>query len=128
MGIREAAAKVGEESRRKLDYERELINGIAGASSLGFAGRAVSELDPKKHLYSFYGYLSLLQALEKMLLRGINPDDALDIVQDGFDAEGYMGALEADAQTGEIRVNQDKSEEIRVNQDKSEEIKIRVPD
>ena len=63
-----------------------------------------------------------------MLLRGINPDDALDIVQDGFDAEGYMGALEADAQTGEIRVNQDKSEEIRVNQDKSEEIKIRVPD
>lgn len=52
--------------------------------------RAAGALDPKKHLYSFEGYLSLLQMLKTVLYAGMPPDDALDAVQTGWGAEKIL--------------------------------------
>lgn len=67
--------------------EQQLKNEIAAITSLEFAERAAGELDPKKHLYSFEGYLSLLQILKTVLYAGMPSDDALYAVQTGWSAE-----------------------------------------
>lgn len=75
--------------QRRVD-EQQLKNEIAAAASLDFAERAAVALDPKKHSYSFEGYLSLLQMLKTVLYAGMPPDDALDAVQTGWSVEKIL--------------------------------------
>lgn len=70
--------------------EQQLKNEIATVTSLEFTERAAGELDPKKHLYSFEGYLSLLQMLKTVLYAGMTPNDALDMVQTSWSAENVL--------------------------------------
>ena len=70
--------------------EQQLKNEIAAVTSLEFTERAADELDPMKHLYSFEGYLSLLQMLKAVLYAGMPPNVALDAVQTGWSAEKIL--------------------------------------
>lgn len=72
--------------------EQQLKNEIAAVTSLEFAERAAGALDPKKHLYGFEGYLSLLQKIKTVLYAGMPPDVALDAVQTGWSAEKILEA------------------------------------
>ncbi len=70
--------------------EQKLKNEIAKVTTVEFSHWAASVLDPKKHLYGFEGYLSLLQMLKTVLNTGMSPDDALDAVQTGWDEEKIL--------------------------------------
>lgn len=80
--------------------KRRIVKEILEGAALGvlfisiFCGvviiNAAGALDPKKHLYSFEGYLSLLQMLKTVLYAGMPPDDALDAVQSGWDIEKIL--------------------------------------
>lgn len=70
--------------------EQQLKNEIAAVTSLEFTERAAGELNPMKHLYSFEGYLSLLQMLKAVLYAGMPPNVALDAVQTGWSAEKIL--------------------------------------
>lgn len=90
MSMAEVIKQMEKEVRKQKEDERRLLNEIAKAGTVEFAQRAAGALDPKKHLYSLEGYLSLLQILETLLLAGMLPDDALDAVQTGWSAEKIL--------------------------------------
>ena len=75
--------------------EREILQEIAAITTPEFAQQAAKTLDPKKHLYSFDGYLSLLQTLRTALYGGIPSDVALDAAQTGWNEETIIGMWRA---------------------------------
>lgn len=87
MAMTEIIRQLEKEFLRQRADEQQLKNEIAMVASLDFAEQATNALDPKKHLYGFEGYLSLLQMLKTVLYEGMSPDDALDAVQTGWSAE-----------------------------------------
>jgi len=90
MAMTEIIRKLEKEILQQRADEQQLKNEIAAVASLEFAERAAGTLDPKKHLYSFEGYLSLLQMLKTVLYAGMPPNDALDAVQTGWSAEKIL--------------------------------------
>lgn len=90
MAMTEIIKQLEKEILQQRTDEQQLKNEIAAVASLDFAERAAGALDPKKHLYSFEGYLSLLQMLKTVLYAGMPPDDALDAVQTGWSAEKIL--------------------------------------
>lgn len=90
MAMAEIIKQIEKEIRQQREDEQRLIDEIAEVASLEFAEQAAGALDPKKHLYSFEGYLSLLQMLVTVLLAGMPPDDALDAVQTGWSTEKIL--------------------------------------
>lgn len=90
MAMTEIIKQLEKEILQQRADEQQLKNEIAAVASLEFAERAAGELDPKKHLYSFEGYLSLLQMLKTVLCEGMPPDDALDAVQTGWSSEKIL--------------------------------------
>ena len=90
MSMAEVIKQMEKEARQQRKDEQRLLNEIAKAGTVEFAQRAAGALDPKKHLYSFEGYLSLLQILVTLLLAGMPPDDALDATQTGWSAEKIL--------------------------------------
>lgn len=91
MAIAEIIKQLEKEILQQRAEEQQLKNEIAAVASLEFAERAADALDPGKHLYSFEGYLSLLQVLKTVLYGGVPPDDALDAAQTGWNAEKILG-------------------------------------
>lgn len=91
MATAEIIKQLKKEILQQRKDEQQLKNGIAAVTDLEFAGWAAGALDPKKHLYSFEGYLSLLQMLKTVLDAGMPPDDALDAVQSGWGTEKILG-------------------------------------
>jgi len=77
--------------------EQEILNRIAAVTSPEFAGRAAGVLDPRKHFYGFECYLSLLLTLETVLYAEVPPDDALDVVQTGWDAKTILSVWRSKA-------------------------------
>lgn len=77
--------------QQRID-EQQLKNEIAAVTTLEFTERAADVLSPRKHLYSFEGYLSSLQMLKTVLYAGMPPDVALDAVQTGWSAEKILEA------------------------------------
>ena len=117
MSMTELLKQLEKEILQQRTDEQRLKNEIAAAVSLGFAQQAAGALEPKKHLYGFDGYLSLLQKLVTLLLAGMPPDDALDAVQTGWSAEKILeiwkytqnnksGSMESLAGIPGIRFNQ----------------------
>lgn len=90
MAMTEIIKQLEKEILQQRTDEQQLKNEIAVVASLEFAERAAGTLDPKKHLYGFEGYLSLLQMLKTVLYAGMLPDDALDAVQTGWSAEKIL--------------------------------------
>lgn len=90
MAMTEIIKQLEKEILQQREDEQRILNEIAAVASLEFAERAAGTLDPKKHLYSFEGYLSLLQMLETVLHEGMPPDVALDVVQTGWSAEKIL--------------------------------------
>lgn len=90
MATTEIIKQLKKEILQQRKDEQQLKNEIAAVTNLEFAGRAAGALDPKKHLYSFEGYLSLLQMLKTVLYAGMPPDDALDAVQSGWGTEKIL--------------------------------------
>ena len=75
--------------RQKAD-ERWLLDEIEAVADLEFTTKAAGILNPTTHLYSFEGYLSLLQMLVTVLAAGMPPDDALEAVQTGWSVERIL--------------------------------------
>lgn len=92
MAMTEIIKQLEKEILQQRTDEQQLKNEIAAVTTLEFAERAAGALDTKKHLYSFEGYLSLLQMLKTVLYAGMPPDDALDAVQTGWSAEKILEA------------------------------------
>lgn len=90
MAMTEIIKQLEKELLQQRTDEQQLKNEIAAVASLEFAERAAGALDPQKHLYSFEGYLSLLQMLQTVLYAGMPPDDALDAVQTSWGAEKIL--------------------------------------
>lgn len=90
MAMIEIIKQLEKEFLQQRGDEQRILNEIAVVTTLEFAERAAGALDPKKHLYGFEGYLSLLQMLKTVLLAGMPPDDALDAVQTGWGAEKIL--------------------------------------
>ena len=90
MAMTEIIKQLEKEILQQRTDEQQLKNEIAAVTTLEFAERAAGALDPKKHLYSFEGYLSLLQMLKTVLYAGMPPNDALDAVQTGWSAEKIL--------------------------------------
>lgn len=90
MATAEIIKQLKKEILQQRKDEQQLKNEIAAVTDLKFAGRAAGALDPKKHLYSFEGYLSLLQMLKTVLYAGMPPDDALDAIQSGWGIEKIL--------------------------------------
>ena len=90
MAMTEIIKQLEKELLRQKTDEQQLKNEIAAGVSLDFAEQAANTLDPKKHLYGFEGYLSLLQMLKTVLYAGMPPNDALDAVQTGWSAEKIL--------------------------------------
>lgn len=90
MSMVEIVKQIETEIRQQRKDEQKLINEITTTTNLEFAQKAASILNPKKHLYSFEGYLSLLQMLLTALLAGIPPNEALDAVQTGWEIEKIL--------------------------------------
>lgn len=63
------------------EAEKKILGEIEVVTSLEFAERAAGELDPKKHFYSFAGYLTLLKDLKELLYVGMPENLALESVQ-----------------------------------------------
>ena len=90
MSMETIIRQLEKEVLQQWEDEQRILNEIAAVASLEFAERAAGALDPKKHLYSFEGYLSLLQMLKTVLYAGMPPNDALDAVQTGWSAEKIL--------------------------------------
>lgn len=90
MAMTEIIKQLEKEILQQREDEQRILNEIAAVTTLEFAERAAGVLDPKKHLYSFEGYPSLLQMLKTVLYAGMPPDDALDAVQTGWSAEKIL--------------------------------------
>ena len=90
MNITKYMNQIGKEIRQQREDEQRILNEVAAVASLEFAERAAGVLDPRKYLYGFETYLSLLQNLLETLLAGMPPDDALDAVQTGWSAERIL--------------------------------------
>lgn len=72
------------------EAEKKLLGEIAEVTSLEFAERAAGELDPKKHLYSFEGYLTMLKDLKELLYVGMPENLVLESVQRRCDTETIL--------------------------------------
>ena len=92
MAMTEIIRQLEKEILKQRTDEQQLKNEIAAVTTLEFANLAAGTLNPRKHLYSFEGYLSLLQMLKTVLYAGMPPDDALDAVQTGWSAEKILEA------------------------------------
>ncbi len=90
MAMTEIIKQLEKEILQQREDEQRILNEIAAVVSFDFAQQAAGALDPKKHLYSFEGYLSLLQMLKTVLYAGMPPNDALDAVQTGWSAEKIL--------------------------------------
>ncbi len=117
MAMTEIIKQFEKEILQQRTDEQQLKNEIAVVTTLEFAEQAAGALEPGKHLYSFEGYLSLLQKLKTVLYAGMPPGDALDAVQTGWSAEKILeiwkytqnnksGSMESLAGIPGIRFNQ----------------------
>lgn len=95
MAMTEIIKQLEKEFLQQREDEQRILNEIAAVTTLEFAERAAGALDPKKHLYGFEGYLSLLQMLQTVLYAGMPPDDALDAVQTGWSVAKILEAWRA---------------------------------
>ena len=92
MAMTEIIKQLEKEFMQQRTNEQQLKNEIAAVTTLEFTERAADVLSPRKHLYSFEGYLSSLQMLKTVLYEGMPPDVALDAVQTGWNAEKILEA------------------------------------
>jgi hypothetical protein len=90
MAMTEIIKQLEKEILHQREDEQRSLNEIAAVASFEFAERAAGALEPKKHLYSFENYLSLLQMLKTVLYAGMSPDDELDAVQTGWSVEKIL--------------------------------------
>lgn len=90
MTITEFAKQIGKEVSQQRTEEQGILNQIAAATSLDFAQQAADTLSPKKHLYSFEAYLTILDDLKELLYAGMPNDLALESAQSGFGAETIL--------------------------------------
>ena len=86
MSMSKIIKRLEKELQQQKTDEQQLLNAIAAVSDIEFAEKAAGALNPTTHLYSFEGYLSLLQMLLSVLMAGMPPDVALDAVQTGWSA------------------------------------------
>ena len=70
--------------------EQRLLQEIAKITSVEFAEQAADELDPKKHLYDFEEYISILQKLKTLLVAGMPNCQAIEIAQSGLNVEAIL--------------------------------------
>lgn len=91
MNITEYVKILAQKQIYMQEKEQEILQKIAAITTPEFAQQAAETLNPKKHPYSFDGYLSLLQILRTILHEGIPSDVALDVVQTGWDVETIIG-------------------------------------
>lgn len=93
MNLTELSEKIkkAEERTKQLKMrESELLEQITATTSIDFAERVAKELDPKKHIYNFCGYLELLSNLTVLLKEGIPKITALEAVQTGLETEKIL--------------------------------------
>lgn len=70
--------------------EQRLLQEIAKITSVEFAEQAADELDPKKHLYDFEEYISILQKLKTLLDAGMPNCQAIEMAQSGLNVEAIL--------------------------------------
>lgn len=70
--------------------EQRLLQEIAKITSVEFAEQAADELDSKKHLYDFEGYISILQKLKTLLDAGMPNCQAIEMAQSGLNVEAIL--------------------------------------
>lgn len=87
MSLSELVAAMQEEFIRNRQIEQETLQQIAGITTVEFAEQAATILDPAKHVYSFEGYLIILQNLREVLAAGVPEEYALDAVQTAWSVE-----------------------------------------
>lgn len=69
--------------------EQRLLQEIAKITSVEFAEQASNELDPKKHVYDFEQYISMLRTLKNLLAAGVQNCKAIEAVQCGLTEEDF---------------------------------------
>lgn len=72
------------------EEEQRLLQEIAKMTSVEFAEQAADELDPKKHLYDFEEYISILQKLKTLLVAGMPNCQAIEMAQSGLNVEAIL--------------------------------------
>lgn len=90
MAMIEIIKQLEKEILQQRTDEERILNEIAAVTTLDFAERAASTLDPKKHLYGFEVYLILLNKLKVLLYTGMPDSLALESVQCGYDIEKIL--------------------------------------
>ncbi len=90
MSLSALVAKMQQEAKAKRRQEREMLQEIAAITSPGFAEQAAEALDSRKHVYSFDGYLVLLERLKRMIAEGVPNCQALEMAQTGETAETLL--------------------------------------
>ncbi|MCI9559355.1 MAG: hypothetical protein HFG52_08925 [Lachnospiraceae bacterium] len=90
MALTEILMQIEKELIDQRNQEAELLQKIAVLTTPEFAGITQRTLDSKKHEYSFEGYLTLLDRLEKLLQNGMPAYLALDSVQSGYDIDKIL--------------------------------------
>lgn len=84
MGMGKIIRQIEKEIIQQRADEQRILNEITAATSLDFAERAAGTLDPKKHLYSFETYLTLLDGLKILIYAGVPSDLSLESIQCGY--------------------------------------------
>lgn len=69
--------------------EQRLLQEIAKITSVEFAEQASNELNPKKHVYDFEQYISMLRTLKNLLAAGVQNCKAIEAVQCGLTEEDF---------------------------------------
>ena len=90
MSIAKIVEAMQREAIQARAEEQATLQEIAEITTLEFAEEAAGVLDPRKHAYSFEGYLILLNNLKELLLAGMPPEYALDSVQTGWGADKIL--------------------------------------
>lgn len=92
MSLSALVAKMKQEAKEKRQQEREILQEIAAITSPEFAEQAAKALDSRKHVYSFDGYLVLLERLKRLIAEDVPNCQALEMVQTGETAETIISA------------------------------------
>lgn len=90
MSIQKIIAEMRGKGTQIREEEQRLLQEIAKMTSVEFAEQAADELDPKKHLYDFEEYISILQKLKTLLVAGMPNCQAIEMTQSGLNVEAIL--------------------------------------
>lgn len=90
MSIQKIIAEMREKGKNLKKEEQQILQEIANLTAPEFAEQASNELDPKKHVYDFEQYISMLRTLKNLLAAGVQNCKAIEAVQCGLTEEDFF--------------------------------------